>query len=430
MNIKVSGILSLLMCVCCLQLFAVPATVAGAEKLNFPTLTNSFLAKKKSFFTSGDDAGELRAQVIKLIDKSNYKGLNRKRYHQELLHQLHNGSFSDKTEKRNTELYFSDALISYCKDMMKSPKIETWIKYDELSGKYRQKDDEKLMRSLLGLTDAASIKQLVASLEPKDKQYKTLLAALEGQIEEENAPNVKKIKATLAYYRWIHHFDFSESIVVNIASGKLRYYEEGKVKLTMKIVAGNTPTETPRFTAYCNNITTYPYWNVPRSIAVNEILPFCQENQAEIDRLNMDVLDARGKKVNPASLNWNKYNKNNFPYRFRQDPGCDNPLGVIKFNLTNPYDIYMHDTNLKLAFSKKKRFFSHGCIRLEDPVGLANQFLDEKDKLSPTYLSDCLENQKPRSKSIKPVPVFIIYMPAEVTSEGGVTVFEDVYEIL
>jgi murein L,D-transpeptidase YcbB/YkuD len=428
MNIKVSGILSLLMCVCCLQLFAVPATVAGAEKLNFPSLTNSFTGKKKSFFTNGENADELRAQVIKLIDRSHYKGLNRKRYHQELLHELDKNIYTDKTEKRNAELYFTDALISYCKDMMKSPKIETWISYDELSRKFRQKDDEKLMRSLFNVDDASDIKKLVASLEPQDKQYKTLLAALEGQIEEENTPNVKKIKATLAYYRWIHHFDFSEYIVVNIASAKLRYYQESKLKMMMKVVAGNTPTETPRFTAYCTNITTYPYWNVPRSIATKEILPFCQENEAEIDRLNMNVLDKNGKIIRPSSLNWKKFNENYFPYRFRQDPGCDNPLGVIKFTLTNPFDIYMHDTNVKPSFKAKKRFFSHGCIRLEDPVGLANQFLDEK--LDPGFINDCLENQKPKSKAITPVPVFVIYMPAEVTSEGGVTVFEDVYEIL
>lgn len=431
MKIRVAGILSLLFCICCLQVFAGPASPASTSaKLNFPSLTNNFVNKKKAFFTSGENADELRAQVVRLVDKSNYKGLNRKRYHMEILHELDKNTFTDKFEKHNTDLYFADALISYCKDMMKSPKIETWIKYDELSGKYRQKDDQKLMRSILELDDAASIKTLVASLEPKDKQYKTLLGALEGQIEEENAPNVKKIKATLAYYRWIHHFGFSEYIVVNIASAKLRYYENAKLKMAMKVVAGNTPTETPRFTAYCTNITTYPYWNVPRSIAVKEILPFCQENEAQIDDLNMNVLDKNGKIIKPSSLKWSKFNENNFPYRFRQDPGCDNPLGVIKFTLTNPFDIYMHDTNLKPAFNKKKRFFSHGCIRLEDPVGLANQFLDEKDHLSPTYLSDCLENQKPRSKAITPVPVFVIYMPAEVTSEGGVTVFEDVYEIL
>ncbi len=428
MNIKVPGILSLLLCMCCFQLWAVPATAVSAEKLNFPTLTNNFNAKKKSFWTKGEYAAELREQLIKLVDKSHYKGLNRKRYHQALLHELNKNSYLDINEKRAAEQYFTDALISYSKDMLKSPKIETWIKYDELSRKFRQKDDENLMRDLLALDDAASIKRLAASLEPKNKEYKTLLGALEGQIEEENTPNVKKIKATLAYYRWIHHFNFSESIVVNIASGKLRYYEDGIVKLSMKIVAGNTPTETPRFTAYCNNITTYPFWHVPRSIAVNEILPFCQENEAQIDDLNMRVMDKNGKSIKPSSLNWKKFNKNNFPYNFRQDPGCDNPLGVIKFNLTDPFDIYMHDTNLKPAFSKKKRFFSHGCIRLENPVGLANIFL--KEKLDEDFIDQCLENQKPKSKAIKPVPVFVIYMPAEVTSEGGVTVFDDVYEIL
>lgn len=428
MNIKVPGILSLLLCMCCLQLSAVPATLASAEKLNFSSLTYSFNSKKSSFWTKGEHAAELREELIKLVDKSNYKGLSKKRYHQTLLHELDKKNYVDANEKKATEQYFTDALISYCKDMMKSPKIETWITYDELSKKFRQKDDDKLMRDILNINDAGDIKALASSLEPNDRNYKVLLQALGEQINDENTPNVKKIKATLAYYRWIHHFSFSESIVVNIASGKLRYYEDGIVKLSMKIVAGNTPTETPRFTAYCNNITTYPYWHVPRSIAVNEILPFCQENEAQIDDLNMSVMDRNGKIIKPSSLNWKKFNKNNFPYNFRQDPGCDNPLGVIKFNLTDPFDIYMHDTNLKPAFAKKKRFFSHGCIRLEKPVTLANLFL--KEKLDEDFIDQCLENQKPKSKAIRPIPVFVIYMPAEVTAEGGVTVFDDVYEIL
>ena len=428
MNIKVSGILSMLLCMCCLQLWAVPATGVTTEKLNFQSLTNSFNSKKKSFWTNDENGAELRGQLLKLVDNSHYKGLNRKRYHQDLLHDLDKETYTTSAEKRTTDQYYTDALISYCKDMLKSPKIETWISYDELSRKFRQKDDENLMRSLLNIEDAESMRKVAASLEPKDKDYKVLLGALEGQIEEENAPNVKKIRATLAYYRWIHHFKFSEFIVVNIASAKLRYYEDAKVSMTMKVVAGNKPTETPRFTAYCNNITTYPYWHVPRSIAVNEILPFCQENVAQIDDLNMNVMDKNGKIIRPSSLNWQKFNKNNFPYNFRQDPGCDNPLGVIKFNLTNPFNIYMHDTNLKPAFSKKKRFFSHGCIRLENPVGLANLFL--KEKLDDNFIDECLEKQKPKSKAITPVPVFVIYMPAEVTAEGGVTVFDDVYEIL
>lgn len=89
----------------------------------------------------------------------------------------------------------------------------------------------------------------------------------------------------------------------------------------------------------------------------------------------MQILDSRGKTIPEDSILWSLYSKRYFPYRIRQSTGCDNALGVMKFNITSPFDVYLHDTNLKSAFRFDYRYYSHGCIRLEKPFELANYLL-------------------------------------------------------
>ena len=400
----------------------------AAEKLNYPELTYSFYKKKGNFWTADDRNGAaLRKKLISLVNKSSYKGLNKKRYHTSLLQAFHEGEIAPS---KQVEYYFADAAITYCKDLVKAPEINSWLSYDDVSQKSGYRTDEKLMRTLLEVDDDNELAEATASFEPRESQYYDLLEGLAQELraKEKSQTRIKKFKTSLVYYRWIHHFNFDKYIVVNIASAKLRYYENEEQRLIMKIVAGDTPTRTPRFAAYCNQLTLYPYWHVPRSIATKEILPFCKENQEDIAGLDLQVLDASGRIVDPTTVNWKKYSANNLPYNFRHEPGCDNPLGLIKFNLTDPFDIYLHDTNLKPVFKQKKRFYSHGCVRLEKPDELANIFLDEK--LSHDFLSDCQPNMKPRVKTFDPVPVFVVYMPAEVTSPGAVTLYNDVYKLL
>jgi len=132
---------------------------------------------------------------------------------------------------------------------------------------------------------------------------------------------------------------------VNIASATLRYYEHGKLKLLTKVVVGKPSTRTPRFAAYCNEIILYPYWNVPTKIVLNELLPKFKSDSSYIDELNMQLINAGGQVVDHYKLNWNRYSSRYFPFRVRQGTGCDNSLGVIKFNLASPLGVYLHDTN-------------------------------------------------------------------------------------
>ncbi|MCD6012959.1 MAG: ErfK/YbiS/YcfS/YnhG family protein [Flavipsychrobacter sp.] len=297
---------------------------------------------------------------------------------------------------------FADAIITYAKDLYCGAELSKWIINDQISPKYAADDEEQILDKLVAMRNATELCALVTSLEPTDAVLSDL-------------------------FRWMHHFHFSQFIVVNIPSATLSYYTEGNTRLSMKVVVGKPTTRTPRFSAYCKEIILYPYWHVPQSIATKELLPKFKKNPSAIERQNMQVITKSGKVVDHRSISWSRYSGANFPYIFRQYTGCDNALGVIKFNLTDPFDVYMHDTNFKTAFARQSRFLSHGCIRLEKPIELGNNLLD--DTLNKEFLEACVKGQKPIVKKLQePIPVFVVYMPA--TAENGKVVFyKDIYRL-
>ena len=239
----------------------------------------------------------------------------------------------------------------------------------------------------------------------------------------------QQLTISLNFYRWIHHFNFQKYIVVNIASATLRYYEYDSMKLRMKVVVGKPSTKTPRFATYCNQVILYPYWNVPASIALNELLPKFKNNPGQVDELSMQLIDGRGNIIDHHKLNWRNYNKSYFPFRIRQSTGCDNSLGVMKFNLTSPLGVYLHDTNNQVAFMSGLRYYSHGCIRVEEPIELANYLLPKK--VDSIFLESCIKGQVPVPIDlVKPVPVFVIYQTVETDIMNAVKYYKDVYGLL
>jgi murein L,D-transpeptidase YcbB/YkuD len=144
--------------------------------------------------------------------------------------------------------------------------------------------------------------------------------------------------------------------------------------------------------------------------------------------MSMQVVNRQGNVINPHSINWSQYNASNFPYGFRQATGCDNSLGVIKFNLTDPFDVYLHDTNNDKLFATANRYYSHGCIRVEKAIELGNALL--QNKIDSNYLAACYSNQQPMPVALdNPVPVFVIYSTAHAGKDGTVQYAKDVYSL-
>lgn len=399
-----------------------------------PLLTTKFYQLNNHqlfWFTPRIQSLDLRRALKTCIDSAVNTGLALNKYHYNTIIGAieNNYTENDSLEAMVADKVFTDAAIALCKDIYQGENISSWINYDEVSSKYSNADNEYLLGRLITVQSADSLLQLMASLEPLEKEYILLKKELKDQIYKKTPFQVKQLAGSLNYFRWVHHFHFDKCIVINIASATLRYYEDDSVKLKMKVVVGKPTTKSPRFAAYCNQLVLYPYWNVPSSIALNELLPKFKRNPSVIDAMNMQVVDGNGKVVDHYKMNWYRYNKNYFPYRFRQSTGCDNSLGVIKFNITSPFSVYMHDTNNKTAFLSASRFYSHGCIRLEQPIELGNLLLN--NRLDTTFLQSCYKEQLPVPVDLlKPIPVFVIYSMAETDSIDRVKFYKDIYGLL
>ena len=138
---------------------------------------------------------------------------------------------------------------------------------------------------------------------------------------------------------------------------------------------GQAHHQTPVFRSEIRQMVLNPTWTIPVNIANREILPQVLKSPSYLAEQKLRVLDADGREIAPSQINFRKYAGKSFPYTFRQDAGPDAALGRIKFSFENPYSVYLHDTPSKALFDKTSRAFSHGCIRVQDPLALAQLLL-------------------------------------------------------
>jgi murein L,D-transpeptidase YcbB/YkuD len=400
------------------------------EKLLYPVLVNQFYQQNEGrVFWFAPLAKELRRELINCIDSAASYDLVSQRYHYAQLLQHIESIPPDSSSLLQIDRIFTDAAIASMKDLSEGYKMSPWVGYDQVSPKYADSNNQFLLNRLSNCYTAPELKKLMAFLQPQEKEYELLKQELKIQKQNGNDQKARQLALSLNYFRWIHHFHFEKCIVVNIASAYLRYYEQDSMTLFMKVVVGKPSTPTPRFAAWCYQVILYPYWYVPRKIALNEYLGRLKRNPGLIDAMNMQVIDANGRVVDHYNLDWSSFNASYFPYTLRQSTGCDNALGVIKFNIASPYGVYLHDTNNKTAFFSGYRYYSHGCIRIEEAIDLGNHLLH--NKLDTTFLQACYKYQKPVPVNLdQPVPVFVVYMPADASNTGTIRYYKDVYRIL
>jgi murein L,D-transpeptidase YcbB/YkuD len=410
-------------------LFSDVLSIKGQNLLQ-PGMVNRFYKNRKQallwFSPEGDT---LRHELLSVVDSAAYQGLDSLRYHLKEIRDWETGQDDKKmfSNRQMDELY-TDAMLGLLTDLQNGFGIYSHVSYNGLSSAIEPEEAERLL-SIVQSASPGIFKSLAAACVPHAPAYDTLRSALIKALTDQNKRKVAQLSMTLNVYRWIRHYRFPRFIVVNIPSATLYYYDRDSLRLAMKIVAGQPSKRTPRFAAWCDQLILYPYWNVPRRIAANELLPIFKRSPSMVAAMKMQVLDSKGRIVDPSAINWSKYNRDNLIYTFRQSTGCDNALGVIKFNLISPYDVYMHDTNLKIAFMSIYRYYSHGCIRLEKPMDLALALLN--NKLDTTRLLSCLKDQIPYAIQLEdPVPVFVVYITAGIAADGRLRFHRDIYHLL
>ncbi len=252
-------------------------------------------------------------------------------------------------------------------------------------------------------------------------------------LQELNVPlavRLQQLTLAINYYRWLNCLTQKEAaIVVNIPATYLKVYRNNKVLLEMRIVVGKKITPTPTLASTIDEVILYPYWHVPKSIAVKELLPAIKRNLAFVDAGSYQILNSAGKIMDPYAINWHALSRNYFPYTIRQSTGCDNALGLLKLNFYNPFGVYLHDTPNKNFFSMNKRYFSHGCMRMQKPMELGHLVLKNNAIAIDTLeQKGCLRNQSPVTVHADVhMPVIVWYNLAGIDSTGRVLFFEDVY---
>jgi len=242
---------------------------------------------------------------------------------------------------------------------------------------------------------------------------------------------LRQIEVNLERWRWLPAKLGARYVQVNIADFTLSVIENDYTVMSMRAIVGKDFQKTPVFTGRITEIELNPYWIIPSTIAGTEILREIRKSRAYLARNRIRVYKGWGpdaRRINPGSIDWARVSGRNLPFWLRQDPGPKNPLGTVKFLFPNKYDVYIHGTPFHELFERDSRGFSHGCIRIESPVELAEYLLhDSADWSGESLLAAIETGENIGIRLSDPTPVHVMYFTAWVDETGTVHFRDDVY---
>jgi murein L,D-transpeptidase YcbB/YkuD len=217
---------------------------------------------------------------------------------------------------------------------------------------------------------------------------------------------IKKILINMERCKWLPNETNGDYIIVNIPQYNLEAHTADSIAFSCKVVVGKETNRTMIFKGDMKYIVFNPYWNVPESILKNEIIPAIRRNANYLNENNMEWYDGR----------------------LRQRPGDDNALGRVKFMFPNIFNIYLHDTPSKQLFEMEKRTFSHGCIRIAEPIKMVKFLLRDDASWNEQKIIDEMFSDKERVIKLKKgIPVYVIYLTSFIDEKGKLNFRDDVY---
>ena len=240
---------------------------------------------------------------------------------------------------------------------------------------------------------------------------------------------LKKLNANMERIRWMQRQFGDLYLIVDVPLMELFLKKAGVNEMHMRVVVGKPERQTPSLFATMANIVINPSWGVPPTILKKDVLPGLKKSGRKYMRKKgLKVYDSEGDVVDPSFINESNYTR----YTYKQAPGDDNSLGYVKFNLPNPWDIYLHDTPHRDDFVKRDRFLSSGCIRVQYPQEMAIYILsgiEKKHTYTPGRLDSMIATHKTRWEILKTrIPVHIAYLTAyEDTTGKHIQFVRDIY---
>lgn len=376
--------------------------------------------QQKIYWFSSPKSINKALEWLTLMETNNSSGMLLDKTHiSKLRIALYGQIYLDSISKAQSDRLLTGMVLEYIKTYQQG---NIHFLYDEVA-KNRNAVYIKLLLESNNSKQTAT--QFIESIDCKDAEYKVLKKFLTDSITPADTLKYKTVLLAMNYRRYLSRQHKTEFVLINIPSAEMAYYKNDKLQFNMHVVVGKVSKPTPLLASYLTRVVAFPFWNTPRSIAVAELLPKVKKQVEYLEEHNFEIIDSTGNIVDSDDLNWEEYNKDNFPYRFRQTAGDGNALGLLKFVFKNPYSIYLHGTNWQGIFAKENRFKSHGCVRLEKPIRLANALLKRKIDLEEMKKQD--ENSQPMVLKLPhKVPVFITYNPLIIVKDK-IVFLPDVY---
>ena len=215
-------------------------------------------------------------------------------------------------------------------------------------------------------------------------------------------------------------------VMVNIPAAEIEAVENGRVILRHTAVVGKIDRQTPILNSKINEIIINPYWNAPESIVRKDIIPLMRENPDYLTENNIRLLAPNGDEVDPLTIDWSTDEAADL--RFRQDPGKINAMASVKINFPNPHAVYMHDTPQQSLFNDLDRFFSSGCVRVQNVRDLVTWLLRDTEGWSRQRFEQTIKTGESVPVALAdPVPVYFTYVSAWSTGDGVVHFRDDIY---
>jgi murein L,D-transpeptidase YcbB/YkuD len=274
------------------------------------------------------------------------------------------------------------------------------------------------------LVEAVKAFQRRHALDPDGVVGPATLAALNVPVGD----RINQIRVNLERARWVLRDLENDFIAVNIAGFYVRLIRNDKQLWQTSAIVGKSYHKTPIFGDMMSYVVLNPTWTVTRNIIRNEIIPKTKKDPSYLNQHNFDLIDGAGQKISPASIDWPTVNARKFPYRVVQRAGPDNALGMVKFIFPNKHSVYLHDTPRRDLFSRSERAFSHGCIRVKDPLTLAELLLGDQSKWTRDKIDAVIEGGETTTVHLsRKLPVLLLYWTVDPDPTGNVRFYSDVY---
>ena len=285
-----------------------------------------------------------------------------------------------------------------------------------------------LLENLSRAASSDNVRPVLGELAPQHPQYKGLQTALEHERMNPTG-HLDQIRMNLQRWRWMPRQLGDRYVFVNVPAYQMQVVEGNDPVLAMRVIVGDPMHPTPLFNDEMTTVVFSPNWNVPESIIRKEMVPKLVDDPGYLERQDIQVVGTSGEAIDAESVDWTDESAVS-KLRFRQEPGPENALGLVKFLFPNPFDVYLHDTPQDSLFNKDRRALSHGCIRLENPVALAQYVLRDEPQWTSEKINNAMNAGHEQGVPLKErLPVHIGYFTAWVNADGSVTYTDDPYSL-